>query len=119
MKKLSWYVTKKEKDLNGDEFFLTVYSIPHYASLIESAYDRVCRLTNGWIGGHGLPDKFWQIPVGKPDYDKDDGMLNNSVAERLSSLESKVIIWAWDKQEDLLTVSITEAEYTQLSKASK
>lgn len=84
---------------------------PWWAQLLDSAWDRACGLSHGWLGGHNLPEVFWRIPLGRPQWDRDDPddpWLENSVASRLYNLESFMLGWGHRHGRDVVTVPITE-----------
>lgn len=79
-----------------DGWAVHVREEPRWAQLAEAAWDRLCWLTRGWVGGHNLPDVLWRITVGRPRWDRDDPdgpRLENSLAGKLFDLEQ----WAMSR----------------------
>lgn len=75
-------------------FYLQITDRPRWVVAKEWAWYNLCTLTRGWIGGHGMPDKFWKIPVGRAKWDHhdpDEPWLINSVANMFCDLEQWVL----------------------------
>lgn len=69
-------------------------------------WDSLCILTQGWIGGHGLPEVFWKIPVGKPQWDDEYEIYDNSIAALLYRFEN----WLYmkiDHDDEVIKLHVT------------
>lgn len=75
-------------------FWVEIIDRPGWVVAKENIWDKLCTWTGGWLGGHGLPDLFWKIPVGRAKWDHDDPndpMLINNVAWMMCDLEQWVL----------------------------
>lgn len=93
---------------------LMLREAPFWVAVVENGFESLCTLTGGWLGGHGLPEPFWRIPVGRPAR-ADDGLLVNSVASRLMDLESAVVRWAHRRWKLVADIEITPEEVRQIN----
>lgn len=101
----SWYVTSSK---DGYSLHAVEYSVFRHA--VESAHGWACWATRGWLGGHGLPEVFFKIPVGKRVWsdDEEDPYLENSVALKLCDAEQAVVQWAAKKEITRLRMPISD-----------
>lgn len=85
-----WVVSYSMK---GGYELLMYDSYPAWKRALTVVWDFLCNLTRGWLGGHGLPEAFWEIPLGIPRFDVDQGgrFLVNSFAWKMCELESWVL----------------------------
>ena len=82
-----------------DGYSIVLRDIKPWALAVEHAYGWLCERTNGWLGGHGMPESFWRIPAGRPVYDRDPEWadekgrpwLENSIPSKLSEFETKML----------------------------
>lgn len=89
-----------------------------WRTLVEYIWDRLCWMTRGWAGGHGLPDLFWRIPLGKPrKYFDDDPepIYENSIAALLFDLEHAVYRISDPDQFAVCKIPLTTAEAWMIS----
>lgn len=87
-------------------FKVRTYEVPRHAVLLESVFDKACWLTGGWLGGHGMPEKFWEIPVGRAVYDE-EGYLENSIASKFFDLEQAVFTYSFKRETNAVEIEIT------------
>lgn len=98
----SWHVSSSK---DGYKFHATEYSA--FRNAIDEAHGWVCWATHGWLGGHGLPELFFKIPVGKAVRDE-DGFLDNSIAIKLYAAEQRLSNWAYAKETTRFSHPISE-----------
>lgn len=99
-----------------DKFFLNVYTqdLPWWKEAAEDGWNKICEATQGWAGGHGMPELFWKIPVGLPRRFPDGG-LRNSVAGFFYGLESKILSWTDDERFSAIQIEIDKETARKLS----
>jgi hypothetical protein len=100
----TWYISGGK-----DGYTLTTYEVPWWAPALEHLHSNLCWATRGWLGGHGLPQFFFDLPVGKPVRDE-DGDLENSVALKLWDFEQVICNWEYKKQSNHKRFPISEEE---------
>ena len=72
-------------------YSLVLEDVKPWAMALERGFERLCDLTGGRAGGHGLGDWAWKVPLGRPKYDlsdPDEPWLENSLASALMDLEN-------------------------------
>jgi len=87
-------------------FKVHTYEVPRHAVVLESAFDKLCWLTRGWLGGHGMPGKLWEIPLGRAKYDE-EGDLENSIASKFADLEQSVYQYGFRRETNRVEIDIT------------
>lgn len=85
----SWHVSSSK-----DGYFITAEEFPWAPYALEQAHGWVCWATRGWLGGHGLPEVFFNIPFGKAIRDE-DGDMENSIGMKLYDFEQWVCNWEY------------------------
>lgn len=90
-------------------FKIHTYEVPRHAAILEAVFDHLCWLTSGWLGGHGMPGKFWEIPVGRAVRDE-EGFLENSLAGKFYDLENAVYQYSFRKEANHVRVDITSEQ---------
>lgn len=90
-------------------FKINTYEVPRHVVIFEAAFDKLCWLTGGWLGGHGMPTKFWEIPVG-PAVRDEEGYIENSIASKFYALENAVYQWSFKSETNHVEILITEDE---------
>lgn len=86
-------------------FKVRTYEVPRHATLLEAVFDKACWLTGGWLGGHGMPQKLWEIPLGRPRYD-DEGDLENSIGHKFYNLEQAVYNYSFKREDKANAVEL-------------
>lgn len=84
------------------------------ALFVGWAWDRLCGLSRGRLGGHGPSDWPWKVPLGIPDRDPENGMLTNSLAGRLHDLEHWALTFGYPTPEKLERVRLTHDQAMQI-----
>lgn len=108
----SWYVTS-----SNDGYSLHAVEYSFWRHAIEEAHGWACWATRGWLGGHGMPEVFFNIPVGKAVWsdDEEDPYIENSIALKLCDAEQAVVQWAFRKEFTRLRTPISEELANELS----
>lgn len=112
----SWVVTSGPAGAN-----LKLYEFGVRNSVKQRLYSAVDfvdgRLLGHALCGSGLPELAWRIPVGRPDYDAEDGMLNNSLGSLLYDSYSRLVQWvdATEARDLVEQVPLSEAQARALA----
>jgi hypothetical protein len=102
----------------NDGYSLVLEDVKPCAVFTDWAWDRVCGLTGGRLGGHNLGNWAWKLPLGKPDYDRsdpDDPWLTNSLAGGLMDLENWVFKVGYGSEHIVDRVPLTHDQAMKIS----
>lgn len=97
-----------------DGWELTIEEVPDWAHYVGLAFEELCELTGGRLGGHNLGDWAWKVPVGPPRWDHTDNpadpWLENSLASKLSDIESWFVNLAYRRRRKTVRISLSVEE---------
>lgn len=116
LRRHSWVVAHHK---DGDEIWL--YELgwkSQLAGLVVAVYDEIdAHLTHHWLCGQNLPDVFWRIPAGRPDYDPEDGLLNNSIASKVWEFGNKLLLFAdrFERDDEVAKVPVSKEIFIELA----
>lgn len=106
----SWYVSSSK-----DGYFLTCTEYSAFRTSVDSAFGWACHFTRGWLGGHGMPEFLFNIPVGKRQWDEEYEFLENSIAMKFVNLEQRIGDWAYVKEVTRFHTPISKAMAEELA----
>lgn len=90
-------------------YWIEIIDVPQRYVILEWVWNKLCILTWGWAGGHGMPHLLWYLPVGWPKWDRsdpDDHYLVNSLPVVLMELENRILFLRDRRNKEKLVADI-------------
>lgn len=96
---------------SAEGFGIKLTEQPTWAVALEHGWDRLCGATGGRLGGHGLGEWAWRLPLGRPVWDRtdpDEPWLTNSLAASLNNVEQWVCRVAYEQERVVYEAPVDE-----------
>lgn len=107
----SWHISS-----SNEGYFFNAVDYSFWRHAVEESHGWICWATRGWLGGHGMPEIFFKLPLGKSVWsnDEEDPYLENSIAMKLYDAEQAVCNWAYRKESTRFRAPISDAMAEEL-----
>ena len=115
MTKRFWTVSAHKDQDHVELYELTLKA--RFKMAVERAVDEFdYHVTRHWLCGSGMPKWFWEHSLGKPQWDREYDLLDNSIAMHLHNMYDRLVRWSWDEQTKckVMSVPITRAQLKEL-----